>query len=82
MVKGSKFNLDNAWMYLRLSYQSMHENQMQARGTVRQIEALPSRAARMRALAEVVLYESRQLRDDDAEPNVASLSHVHPEREP
>jgi hypothetical protein len=83
VVKGSRYSLDNAWMYLRLSYQAMMENQMQARGTVKRIEEMPSRDARMRALAEVVLYEARQLRSDDASADEQpALPHVHPEREP
>lgn len=63
-MKGSKYNLDMALMYLRLAYQSMSKDQIAAARKTRQvINGNATTEDRLRALAEIVLSKVKTLED-------------------
>jgi hypothetical protein len=80
-TKPSRYNLGNAFNYLRLAYQSMSVDQAAAQVVIKEIITGDSREKRLLLLAEAVLETVRQLRPDDADEQPV-LPHVHPEREP
>lgn len=63
-MKGSKYDLGMALMYLRLAYQSMSKDQIEAARTVEVVTRQNATTEeRLRALAEVVLSKVKTLED-------------------
>ena len=63
-MKGSKYNLGMALMYLRLAYQSMSKDQIEAARTVDDVARQNATTEeRLRALAEIVLSKVKTLED-------------------
>ena len=55
-MKGSKYDLGNALMYLRLAYQSMSKDQEKARLAVDRVSReQDTREGRLRALADIII---------------------------
>lgn len=63
-MKGSKYDLGMALMYLRLAYQSMSKDQIEAARTVEIVARQNATTEeRLRALAEIVLSKVKTLED-------------------
>lgn len=63
-MKGSKYDLGMALMYLRLAYQSMSKDQIEAARTVEVVARQNATTEeRLRALAEIVLSKVKTLED-------------------
>ena len=63
-MKGSKYSLGMALMYLRLAYQSMSKDQDEARRALESVfQTKGTNEALLRALAELVLEKTKTLED-------------------
>jgi hypothetical protein len=63
-MKGSKYNLGMSLMYLRLAYQSMSKDQIEASRAVDKVAREEATSeGRLRALAAIVLEKVKTLED-------------------